>query len=122
MDGGAIGAGGGSDKERPFSGVLAPWDLPAAKLLRPGKKSELESAESYEELWAYLTAPAALFPYRSELCSTKQNIRGVAISRWAEGMAGICEAIVSADLAPDCCISLMQASFSIVLLQLFYDE
>ena len=95
---GSIGGGDapGGDKKRP-TGTLAPWDLPAAKLLKPGKKSDLEAAESYEELWSYLKSKSGVQPYRSELCSPKSNIRGVAISRWAEGMSGVCETILTND-------------------------
>ena len=93
MGGGDAQAG---DKKR-SNGTLAPWDLPAAKLLKPGKKSDLEAAESYEELWTYMKSKNGVQPYRSELCSTKANVRGVAISRWAEGMSAVCETILTND-------------------------
>ena len=85
----------GGDKRK--RGTLAPWDLPAAKLLRLGKKSSIEDAESYEELWSYLSTSDKRQDYGSELCSDDPVIRGVAISRYAEGWTALCTAILDTD-------------------------
>ena len=85
----------GGDKRK--RGTLAPWDLPAAKLLRLGRKSSIEDAESYEQLWAHLSASDKRQDYGSELCSDDPVIRGVAISRYAEGWTALCTAILDTD-------------------------
>ena len=93
MDG-AIDAKTKKGQKRPME-VLAAWDLPAAKLLRPGKRSTIDQAESYEELWRWMQVGNEHQPYRSELCSNDPIIRGVAISRFAEGLVNVCEAILT---------------------------
>ena len=85
----------GGDKRK--RGTLAPWDLPAAKLLRLGKKSSIEEATSYEQLWDYLATSDKHQDYGSELCSDDPVIRGVAISRYAEGWTNLCTAILDTD-------------------------
>jgi hypothetical protein len=85
----------GGDKRK--RGTLAPWDLPAAKLLRLGKKSSIEDAVSYEQLWAHLSASDKRQEYGSELCSDDPVIRGVAISRYAQGWMSLCTAILETD-------------------------
>ena len=77
--------------------TLSPWDLPAAKLLRLGKKSSLEDATSYEQLWSHLSASNKHQDYGSELCSDEATIRGVAISRYAEVWLSLCTAILETD-------------------------
>ena len=89
--------GGGGSGKRARSGALAPWDLPASKLLRNGKKSSMEDAESYEELWNYLAAATKTQPYKSELCSEDPIVRGVAISRYAQGWLCLCRSIQGGD-------------------------
>ena len=78
-------------------GVLSPWDLPPARLLRPGRKSAIEDAESYEELWRYLSTATKAQPYISELCSDDPILRGVAISRYTESWLSVCNAILDTD-------------------------
>ena len=85
----------GGDKRK--RGTLAPWELPAAKLLRLGSKSSIEDAVSYEQLWSYLSASDKRQDYGSELCSDDPVIRGVAISRYAQGWMSLCTAILETD-------------------------
>ena len=85
-------------EKRPRS-ILAPWDLPASKLLRNGKKSPIESVDTYEELWAYLKQSTGYQLYMSEFVSDDPIVRGVAISRTAQGLAGLCRAILTEDKA-----------------------
>ena len=84
-----------TDKKK--KATLFPWDLPAAKLLRSGKKSSLEDATSYEELWSHLCSGNKHQEYGSELCSNDSLIRGVAISRYAEAWLSLCTAILETD-------------------------
>ena len=58
-----------TDKKK--KATLSPWDLPAAKLLRLCKKSSLEDATSYEELWSHLSNGNKHQEYGSELCSKR---------------------------------------------------
>ena len=85
----------GGDKRK--RGTLAPCDLPAAELLRLGKKSSIEDATSYEQLWSYVSTSDKRQDYGSELCSDDPVIRGVAISRYAEGWTNLCTAILDTD-------------------------
>ena len=100
-----LGDSGEASEGVPMSGdkkrraTLPPWDLPAAKLLRLGKKSSLEDATSYEELWSHLSNGNKHQEYGSELCSNEPLIRGVAISRYAEGWLSLCTAILETDKA-----------------------
>ena len=67
--------------------ILAPWNLPAAKLLRNGKKSPIEEVDTYQELWNYLKHESDHQLYNSEFASEDPIVRGVALSRTAQGIA-----------------------------------
>ena len=69
--------------------TLAPWDQPAAKLLRCGKKSAIDAAESLDELWNFMKEGNDYLKYHSEYCSQDPAIRGVAISRFAQGLESL---------------------------------
>ena len=81
------------------SSILAPWDLPGSKLLRNGRKSPIEDVETYGELWAYLKEENDYQLYKSEFASDDPIVRGVALSRTAQGIAAICDSIVTVDAA-----------------------
>ena len=87
---------GGRGQKRTID-VLAPWDLPAAKLLRPGRRCTIDDAASFEELWQWMGHKTDHQSYRSEFCSQDPIIRGVAISRLAQGLSAICEYILRDD-------------------------
>ena len=88
-----------SKSEKRPRAILPPWDLPASKLLRCGKKSPIESTKTYEELWAYLKQGNNHQLYMSEFVSDDPIVRGVAISRTAQSVAALCRAILTEDKA-----------------------
>ena len=84
-----------SEKRKPA--ILPPWDLPSAKLLRNGKKSPIEDIQTYEELWDHCKESTPHQLYMSEFASGDPIVRGVAISRTAQGVASVCQAILQGD-------------------------
>ena len=86
-----------SKAEKRKASILAPWDLPAAKLLRNGKKSPIESIKTYEELWDHMKEATKGQLYKSEFASSDPIVRGVAISRTAQGVASVCQSILEGE-------------------------
>ena len=86
--------GGGT--KRANQDVLYQWELLPARALQPGKRSRLEAALTYEQLWDWMAeAPTKTCLYKSELCSKKAVYRGVGLSRFAQTMQAVCEAYVN---------------------------
>ena len=76
--------------------VLYQWELLPVRALQPGKRSRLEAATTYEQLYTWMAeAPTKKCLYRSELCSTKAVYRGVGLSRFAQCWQAVCEAYVA---------------------------
>ena len=88
------------EKGKRSGDTLAPWDQPAAKLLRCGKKSAIDSAESLDELWNFMKEGTDYLKYHSEFCSQEPVVRGVALSRFAQGLAALCTAIQTSENLP----------------------
>ena len=90
-----IRAPSGAAKE--LNPILAAWQVPSVKLLRPGKRSRIDAVNSYEELWAWMKESEKGQLYHSEFCSEDPIIRGVALSRFCESYQHLCEYVVSTE-------------------------
>ena len=85
----------GSEKRK--APMLAPWMLPAAKLLRFGRKSSIEDFNTYEQLWAYCKRGKHGQSYCCEFASSDPIVRAVAICRTADGLSAVCRSIIDDD-------------------------
>ena len=90
-------AGSGSAKDKEVSPILAAWQVPSVKLLRPGKRSRIDAVDSYEELWVWMKESEKGQLYHSEFCSEDPIIRGVALSRFCESYQHLCDYVVSTE-------------------------
>ena len=82
------GFGGGSGPiSKSGTYVLPPWALPAVKLYRAGRKSAIDDADDYDELWTWMTgmnidrSKGDDYPYRCELCASEPVCRAIPVRR-----------------------------------------